>query len=210
VDQIKLPQGYVSTLAHNPENLHFITTIQHLAEEYGVELVVEGVESDDILDALMMLDVALLQGYAIARPMPLNNLREFLKHPPVVPQQHPASLLGSYAGIICLHNTLKRTMRKNLSLIDRATLADVSACSATEHLSRLGYPKGSSLDILHRKYHRVIAAGYKQWGAMPNKHDSHEAREAQSNLLAATWEEYCRRALATSRHDDQLANQSAA
>ncbi len=209
VDEIKLDQGYVRTLAHNPDNLHFITTIQHLAEEYGVELVVEGVESDDILDALMMLDVTLLQGYALARPMPLRNLREFLKHPPIVNQQHPTSLLGSYADLICLHNILRKTAHKNPSLVNRATLADVSACSATKHLCRLGYPEGSPLDILHRKYHRALASGYTQWGAVPNENDCRETKEAQSNLLAATWEEYDRRVLATSRRD-RFVNQPAA
>ena len=190
VDAIKLDQGYVRTLTQNPDNLHFITTIQDLAEDFGVDLVVEGAESDDILNALMMLNVALVQGYGVARPMPLKDLLVFLNHPPIVPPQHPTSLLGLYAEMIGQHNVISKVLRKNPHLVNHATLADVNACPITQHLCHLGYPKGSPLDILHGEYHRVLVSGYTQWTAAPNDNDFRETKEAKSNLLAATLEEY--------------------
>jgi diguanylate cyclase (GGDEF)-like protein/PAS domain S-box-containing protein len=200
VDEIKLDQGYVRTLTQNPDNLHFITTIQNLAENFGVDLVVEGAESDDILNALMMLNVALVQGYGVAMPMPLKDLLVFLHHPPIVPPQHPTSLLGLYAEMIGQHNVISKVLRKNPHLVNHATLADVNACPITQHLCHLGYPKGSPLDILHREYHRVLASGYTQWTSTPKDNDCRETKEAQSNLLAATLEEY-HLALATSGKD---------
>jgi len=190
VDAIKLDQGYVRTLTQNPENLHFIITIQNLAEDFGVDLVVEGVESDDILNALMMLNVDLVQGYGVSRPMPLKDLLEFLKHPPIVPRQHPTSLLGLYAELIGQHNVINKVLRKNPHLVNHATLADVSACPVTKHLSHLGHPEGSPLDILHREYHCTLASGYTQCIAAPKHNDWREVEEAQSNLLAAILVEY--------------------
>jgi hypothetical protein len=138
VDSIKLDQGYVRTLTQNPENLHFITTIQNLAEDFGVDLVIEGVESDDILNALVMLNVALVQGYGVARPMPLNDLLVFLKRPPTVLRHQPTSLLGLYAELIAQHSAIKKVLRKNPHLVNHATLADVNACPVTKHLCQLG------------------------------------------------------------------------
>jgi diguanylate cyclase (GGDEF)-like protein/PAS domain S-box-containing protein len=210
VDAIKLDQGYVSTLAQNPENLHFVTTIQHLAEDFGVDLVVEGVETDDILDALMMLNVALVQGYGVARPMPLKDLLVFLKHPPIANRKRPTSLLGVYAELIGQHNALKKVVRKNPHLVNHSSLEDVSICPVTKHLCRLGYPEGSPLDILHREYHRALASGYTQGIAAPKDNDCRETKEAQSNLLAATLAEYHSTLAASGkdRFDAQLAAQN--
>ncbi len=190
IDVIKLDQGYVRALAKKPENMQFITTIQQLAEDFGVELVVEGAESQDVLDALMALHVTLVQGYVIARPMPLEALREFLKHPPVYHHHPPESLLGVYADMISRHSAVRRTIRVNPRLVSYAGLDDVNLCPATEHLRRLGYPEGSALQSLHRRYHHLLACGYARSMATQADNDLREAGEAHHHLLAATLAEY--------------------
>ncbi|MGC9208145.1 EAL domain-containing protein, partial [Acidithiobacillus sp.] len=89
IDEIKLDQGFVRTLEERPQDLHFVAAIQDLAAGMGVDLVVEGVETEDILDAVTVLGVKFLQGYGIARPMPLAQLQEFLAHQPSLHRQHP-------------------------------------------------------------------------------------------------------------------------
>ncbi|MBU2794420.1 EAL domain-containing protein, partial [Acidithiobacillus thiooxidans] len=51
IDEIKLDQGFVRSLEQRPQDLHFLNTIQDLANGMQVDLVVEGVETEDILDA---------------------------------------------------------------------------------------------------------------------------------------------------------------
>ncbi len=82
IDEIKLDQGFVRTLEHNPQDLHFVRAIQDLAEELSVDLVVEGVETLPILDAMQGMGVAFVQGYAISRPVPIERLVELLAGQP--------------------------------------------------------------------------------------------------------------------------------
>ncbi|EGQ63381.1 sensory box-containing diguanylate cyclase, putative, partial [Acidithiobacillus sp. GGI-221] len=54
IDEIKLDQSFIRSLEQRPQDLHFVGTIQDLAAGMGVDLVVEGVETEDILDAIIV------------------------------------------------------------------------------------------------------------------------------------------------------------
>jgi diguanylate cyclase (GGDEF)-like protein/PAS domain S-box-containing protein len=157
VDEIKLDQSFIRTLGERPQDLHFVAALQDLASGLGVDLVVEGVETDEILDAMIVMDVGLIQGYGIARPMPIGELPDFLSHPPIENRSHPTCLLGLYAAHLIRHNTLKKAIRQNPTLVNRALLSDASTCPISEYLRRLGFKEDSALDDLHREYHRAIA-----------------------------------------------------
>ena len=157
VDEIKLDQSFIRTLGERPQDLHFVAAVQDLASGLGVDLVVEGVETDEILDAMIVMDVGLIQGYGIARPMPIGELLDFLSHPPIESRLHPTCLLGLYAAHLIRHNTLKKAIRQNPTLVNRALLSDASTCPISEYLCHLGFKGDSTLDNLHREYHRAIA-----------------------------------------------------
>ena len=157
VDEIKLDQGFIRTLEQRPQDLHFVGAVQDLAAGMGVDLVVEGVETDDILDAVTAMGVNFLQGYAIAKPMPLMQLQAFLEHPPSGHRQHPTGLLGLYAAHFTIHNALNKTIRQSPRLMYPAALVDATTCPIHDDLQRLGVADGSPLDQLHREYHRAIA-----------------------------------------------------
>jgi len=158
VDEIKLDQSFVRTLDKRPQDLHFVAAIQDLASGLRVDLVVEGVETDDIMDAMLVMGVGLLQGYSIAIPMPLEEIPHVLSHPPIESRPHPNCLLGLYAAHLIRHNTLKKAIRQNPTLVNRALLSDASTCPISKHLRHLGFKEGSTLDYLHCEYHRAIAA----------------------------------------------------
>lgn len=185
VDEIKLDQGFVRTLERHPEDMHFITTFKDLADNFAVDLVVEGVETEDILDALTVLDAGILQGYGIAKPMPLEALMAFLKQPPSKHRQHPTSLLGLYAAQVAHHNAMKQALRQKLSLVSSMALLNTSICSLTQHFHRFGFTEGSTLDHLHREYHRVIAAMNSHLIASSQENDWGKVEEAHKALLAA-------------------------
>ncbi|WP_226829022.1 EAL domain-containing protein, partial [Acidithiobacillus ferridurans] len=100
VDEIKLDQGFIRSLEQRPQDLHFVGAIQDLAAGMGVDLVVEGVETEDILDAIIVTGAQFLQGYAIAKPMPLSELQAFLQRPPL--PWSPAS--NQSAWVLCQTN----------------------------------------------------------------------------------------------------------
>ena len=185
VDEIKLDQSFIRTLGERPQDLHFVAAVQDLASGLGVDLVVEGVETDEILDAMIVMDVGLIQGYGIARPMPIGELLDFLSHPPIESRLHPTCLLGLYAAHLIRHNTLKKAIRQNPTLVNRAILADASSCPISGHLRRLGFKEDSTLDDLHREYHRAIAVADDLF--IPSRRDNFwlNIERTTDNLLEA-------------------------
>ncbi|MFY0022457.1 EAL domain-containing protein, partial [Acinetobacter baumannii] len=55
-----------------------VPTIIHLAHQLGFSVVAEGVESERTARILHHLGCDFAQGYAIARPMPAEDLEEWL------------------------------------------------------------------------------------------------------------------------------------
>lgn len=157
-DEIKLDQGFVRTLEERPKDLTFVRAMQELAQGLGVDLVVEGVETDDILDALAVLGVRLMQGYGIARPMPLEALKVFLEQPMEQHRAGPRSLLGLYAEHLILHDALKKSILDSRGSLGYLPIADHERCPLHQHLQRLRPPNLSRLEKLHAEYHRQLAA----------------------------------------------------
>ena len=160
VDEIKLDQAFIRSLELKPEDLHFVKAIQELATGINVDLIVEGVETDDILDAVTALGIPFAQGNAIAKPMPLVELQAFLKHRSSTPRLNPVGWLGLYASHFTIHNNIYRAIKQSPCLIDFATLSDATTCQIHGDLQRLGVADGSALDHLHRLCHHA----YKRIG----------------------------------------------
>ncbi len=158
IDEIKLDQGFIRLLEERPQDLDFIASIRDLAVGMGVDLVVEGIETDEILDAISVMGIRLLQGYAIAKPMPVTQLREFLVQRPFYHRQHPTSLLGLYAKQVSDQGALKKVILDNPLLINSDELAEASRCVMDEHMRRLGLAENSLLFGLHWEVHRAIAS----------------------------------------------------
>lgn len=78
VDKIKLDQAFVRGMAVEPEGMHFVAAMLSLARGLHEGLIVEGVETPEIMQALGVIGVEDAQGYAIARPMPAAALVEWL------------------------------------------------------------------------------------------------------------------------------------
>ena len=141
--------------------MYFLASVRDLAIGLGVDLVVEGVETDDIADAVSVMDIKLLQGYGIARPMPMAQLREFLAQRPSYHRQHPTSLFGLYAKQIFDQGTLKKMILSNPSLINSDELADAARCDMHHHMRRLGLAEDSPFFGLHWEVHGAIASWLK-------------------------------------------------
>ncbi len=193
IDKIKLDQGFVRQLAQKPRDLYFVASVLDLANGLGLELVVEGVETDDILDAMMMLGIPSMQGYAIAYPMPFHELRDFLMHAPSHGRTHPTSLLGLYAKQLANHSALKKAILQNPHLVDHQTLADSCACPIHHDLNQLQIPDGDVIHSLHQAYHQAIATMSDLIATTPASDDWGAAGEAHEALQKAIIAEYYRR-----------------
>lgn len=73
VDKIKIDRSFAQDVLSRASKA-VIGSVSVLAQMLDVDLVVEGVETADQLDALRHWDVRLVQGYIFSRPVPLDQL----------------------------------------------------------------------------------------------------------------------------------------
>jgi len=188
INKIKIDQGFVRELPAHPEDLHFIRTLQDLALETHVEILVEGVETAEILDMLVTIGIPQLQGYAISRPIPLSQLRRFLENPFSLQAQRPATLLGLYAGIMSIHSVVKKTLQPMGQQI--LVLGNVIQREGfyDQALSRLGYSPGDPLHIAYRAYQsrlsRALAAQVDSFQSAVWQDVEDALRQLQKAILA--------------------------
>jgi diguanylate cyclase (GGDEF)-like protein len=190
VDEIKLDQGFIRTLEARPQDLHFVRTIQDLAMELKVDLVVEGVETADILDAMMTTGAPYLQGYAISRPVPFAQLQTFLAEYSCPDHDLPKSLFGFYAGTLSSHSAIKKMLMINPSEMNAETLGNAKHCRGHGVLHRLGYGDDSHLLRLHDDYHRALGTAAENAEQPFENHGWDAVEESLELFLAAVMSEW--------------------
>lgn len=130
--------------------------MQSLARGLRADLVVEGVETDIILDALRVLGIGAAQGYAIARPMPEAALIAWLRaHTPRPAEGRPNSLLAAYAAHLGIVEACRALMNQPLRACWSEHVCDPHICAIGQffdanHLHDLEF------GLAHKHFHSVI------------------------------------------------------
>lgn len=79
VELLKIDQSFVRDMLHDTDDLSIIEGILGLAKAFGREVIAEGVETEDHGMVLINLGCHLGQGYAIARPMPADEVLGWIR-----------------------------------------------------------------------------------------------------------------------------------
>jgi diguanylate cyclase (GGDEF)-like protein len=99
-DRIKIDQAIVRQARQDPlGTLRFIRQLIRIGHDLRLEVVVEGLESPDLIEAATILGADLGQGYALARPMASDVLVGWLgnyRHDPYAAR--PRTSMGALAG----------------------------------------------------------------------------------------------------------------
>lgn len=74
IDELKIDQSFVSELSENNADKTIIKTILMMGEEFGFEVIAEGVETEEQLEELKKLGCMNFQGYLFARPTTAEEL----------------------------------------------------------------------------------------------------------------------------------------
>ncbi len=77
VDEVKIDRSFVSQMTIDPNSAAIVRSTIHLVHELGREVVAEGIEDLDTLDALRDLGCDVVQGYLIGRPMAADAFRSW-------------------------------------------------------------------------------------------------------------------------------------
>ncbi len=78
LNRLKIDRSFVHEVDQNREQQKLVTAILSLAERLGLETLAEGVETPGEHTLLAQLGCGHVQGYVIARPMPVDDLAAWL------------------------------------------------------------------------------------------------------------------------------------
>jgi diguanylate cyclase (GGDEF)-like protein len=81
LDSLKIDRSFVSALTHSPENLEVVRTISRLAQNLGLSVIAEGIETERQLEELRKLECQYGQGFLFGRPTPPPDVPELLVRP---------------------------------------------------------------------------------------------------------------------------------
>src|SRR5829696_9656192 len=78
IDTLKIDRSFVTQMMENEENLAIVRTIVALARNLGMDVVAEGVETEDQLKLLRKLECENGQGYLFSTPLGGRQLSKFI------------------------------------------------------------------------------------------------------------------------------------
>ena len=78
VDRVRFDRGYVGDLDRSADKRRLVDAMIGVGAAVGVEMAAEGIETEGELRAALAAGFHLVQGYAIARPMPPDALTDWL------------------------------------------------------------------------------------------------------------------------------------
>jgi diguanylate cyclase (GGDEF)-like protein len=90
IDRVKIDKTFVFGMLHSPKDESIVRSIIDLATNLGIGTVAEGVESQEVLDRLALLNCEAVQGYFIAKPISAIEIRNMLNDGALTPLLRPA------------------------------------------------------------------------------------------------------------------------
>jgi len=82
IDAVKIDRSFITGLPHDRFDVAIVTAVRELARALDIEVVAEGVEHADQLDALRALGIYRIQGWLYSRALDPSALLDTLAHPP--------------------------------------------------------------------------------------------------------------------------------
>ena len=156
-DVIKVDQAMVRDIFSEPlKILSLIRTIIQIGYDLERVVIVEGVENESVLEAVTLLGAHYAQGYALARPMPKEELVPWVGRPQKpVPTGNP---LRTYLGALAHHWRYMQRVGKRRELGNHMTL---ESCPLTHFLRQKGL-EGSAVAQWHAQVHETNLAEIRQ------------------------------------------------
>jgi len=78
-NQLKMDRSFIMNALENANDSFLIQMVTSMAEQFGMDVIAEGVETEQQQQHLIKLGCKAFQGYFFGRPMPINELEAVLK-----------------------------------------------------------------------------------------------------------------------------------
>lgn len=156
IDVVKLDRSFCRDLERRPAELAFVQSLLSLAHSLGKRLIVEGIETPEVYDALRIMGVEFGQGYAIAAPLPAESVIAWrARRADRAPSRRPNSLLGCYASHLMVIEACRVLRRQPLGVAWSASAKDHLNCAIGQLFGLRGW-HDTKFGIAHRDFHQVL------------------------------------------------------
>ncbi|MFW5816563.1 MAG: EAL domain-containing protein, partial [Wenzhouxiangella sp.] len=78
LQQLKIDRSFVFDMMSDADDLAIIEAVINLGRVFSLDVLAEGVETEEHVEALAQLGCRLVQGYRIARPMPADEVADWI------------------------------------------------------------------------------------------------------------------------------------
>ena len=85
-NEIKIDKSFVMNMANDKDDESIVKAAVDLAHNLGLKIVAEGVEDEKTLDLLTEMGCDYAQGYHMAKPMPFDDVIDFIKQSQWAPE----------------------------------------------------------------------------------------------------------------------------
>ena len=157
IDMFKLDRGFGIGLEQRPDELMFVMSMLALSRGIGKSLVVEGIETLEVYDAMRMLGVAVGQGYGIAQPMPAAEVAPWLAgRLPRAVDPAPVCLLGAYASHLTVVEACRNLCAQPLPFVWlREAMQDHETCVVGRLFGARGW-HDTAIGAAHQGFHAAL------------------------------------------------------
>jgi EAL domain-containing protein (putative c-di-GMP-specific phosphodiesterase class I) len=77
--ELKIDKSFVDSMLVDSQDLELVKIIIHIAHQFGLRVVAEGVEDRESLDMLRELGCDFAQGYYISKPLPRDEFESLVR-----------------------------------------------------------------------------------------------------------------------------------
>lgn len=95
IDTLKIDRSFVTAMTNNADDMAIVASIISLAHGLDLNVVAEGVETQDQYKLLQLLRCDQMQGYLFSRPIPKDTLEEILRQEQVETAAESVTRLGA-------------------------------------------------------------------------------------------------------------------
>ena len=86
INTLKIDQSFIRSMTSEPSSLILVKSIIGLAQNLGMKIIAEGIETEQEASIIRDLGCEECQGFWFARPMPLEDAIKFVQNwkPPII------------------------------------------------------------------------------------------------------------------------------
>ena len=79
VDTIKIDKSFIQSIGKGKNGLHLVKTIVTMAQDLGIEIIAEGIETDKQLQGLKSIACKYGQGFLLSHPLAAKDIEKLIK-----------------------------------------------------------------------------------------------------------------------------------